>query len=371
MSLRRIILFLIGGMLLLSLISIVASYFLIEHQMHVLLPFTDQDATGHALHGLLVQHSAIIFVFTTLITSLSFIVFSDLVLKPLRKMVEAVEGFTERSEPIVMSEFVSAPAEIQKLASVFEQFTAKVEESHARDTEISRVKSDFISTAAHQFRTPLTGIRWALEALEKEELTESQKALVASAVEKSHSLVNIVGTLLDISSIESGKHKYSFAYADLIELLAETVNDFAELATRNNVSLYFVPPQDELPQVRMDRERIKWVLNNIIENGLRYTPAGGSVSIVTQLTAQRVYVHIRDTGIGIQPKDRDNIFERFYRAENAVAKENAGNGLGLYIARTIATDHGGDLNFKANEDGPGTTFSLSLPVSESQATPSA
>ncbi len=73
-------------------------------------------------------------------------------------------------------------------------------------------------------------------------------------------------------------------------------------------------------------------------------------------------LRVRDTGIGIEPTDRGNIFERFYRAPNAIAKENGGNGLGLYIARTIATDHGGDLNFAANEDGPGTTFVLSLPI---------
>ena len=76
----------------------------------------------------------------------------------------------------------------------------------------------------------------------------------------------------------------------------------------------------------------------------------------------RAQVLVHDTGIGITPKDRNNIFERFYRAENAVAKENKGNGLGLYISRTIATDHGGDLNFSENTDGPGTTFTLSLPL---------
>jgi two-component system sensor histidine kinase BaeS len=121
------------------------------------------------------------------------------------------------------------------------------------------------------------------------------------------------------------------------------------------------PSTQVLPPIRADRQQIKWVLNNLIENAIRYTPAGGTVHILLQRAPGRVQVIVRDTGIGITPKDRNNIFERFYRAENAVAKENKGNGLGLYISRTIATDHGGDLNFDANENGPGTTFTLSLP----------
>ena len=138
--------------------------------------------------------------------------------------------------------------------------------------------------------------------------------------------------------------------------------EFGELAERSKVSLYFVPSEEAVPLVRADKTQVKWVLNNVIENALRYTPAGGSVRVMLANAPGRVFVHVIDTGIGIKPEDRGNIFERFYRAENAVAKENAGNGLGLYIARTIATDHGGDLNFSPNKEGPGTTFTLSLPT---------
>jgi signal transduction histidine kinase len=228
--------------------------------------------------------------------------------------------------------------------------------------EISRVKSDFISTAAHQLRTPLTGIRWSLEALQKEPMPEGQKALVQSAVDKSHDLVNIVGTLLDISSIESGKYKYTFAPLNIVTVIEEVTRDFSHLAIEHNVTLYYAKTDELIPNVRADRERIKWVLNNLVENAVRYTPSGGAVHITTKKAPDRVYVMVHDTGIGIDAKDRSNIFERFYRAGNAITKENKGNGLGLYIARTIATDHGGDLNFAPNQDGPGTTFTLSLPI---------
>src|SRR3989344_4360361 len=349
MSLRTLIVLIILGALLLSIASMAAAYAFMRDQLQILFPDPSQAAAVEALKLVLVRYSAILLAFSTLITAVCFVVLSRYVIRPLQAMSEGIRAFAERSERISLSDFKHAPKEISELARVFNDFTIKVDDAHARDVEVSRMKSDFISTAAHQFRTPLTGIRWSLEALEKEQLTESQKALVSSAKDKSHQLVSIVGTLLDISAIESGKHKYSFATTDLAELAHGVAQDFAELASRMKVSLYFVPPEGTLPLAKADRERITWVLNNVVENAVRYTPAGGSVSITMNAVADRVFVAVRDTGIGIKPEDRGNIFERFYRAENAVAKENAGNGLGLYIARTIATDHGGDLNFEPNK----------------------
>jgi signal transduction histidine kinase len=175
-------------------------------------------------------------------------------------------------------------------------------------------------------------------------------------------LVAIVGTLLDISSIESGKYKYTFANTALDVLLSEVAENFEQLAQKTNVALYYAKSSTPTPLVKIDRERIKWVLNNLVENAIRYTPAEGSVQLSIETNASLVQIKVKDTGIGIKPEDRGNIFERFYRAGNAIAKENQGNGLGLYIAHNIATDHGGDLDFVANPEGTGTTFILSLPI---------
>lgn len=362
MSLRTLIVFIILGALSVSIASMAVAYGFMENQLHVLFPDPSQREIITALNQVLIQYAAILLAFSTLITAACFIVLSRYLIRPLQAMVEGIAAFAERSERIEMTQFKRAPKEVYELARVFNDFTIKVDDAHARDVEVSRMKSDFISTAAHQFRTPLTGIRWALEALEKEQLTEAQKALVLSAKDKSHQLVSIVGTLLDISAIESGKNTYHYAPTDMTRLAHHVAEEFAELAARSKVSLYFVPSEEPLPPVKADAERITWVLNNITENAIRYTPAGGSVRISLSQGAGLVFVHVHDTGIGIKPEDRGNIFERFYRADNAVAKENAGNGLGLYIARTIATDHGGDLNFEPNKEGPGTTFTLSLPV---------
>ncbi len=303
--------------------------------------------------------------FVLLVIALLFVLLGRVIARPTRKLTEATVAFAKNGKHVLLVTPSLAPKEIQQLTRSFVDLMGSVEALHKRDTETSRVKSDFISTAAHQLRTPLTGVRWALEALQKSQLTEDQLALVKNAADKSHELVAIVGTLLDISAIESGKYKYRLVSADMAALLAGVGQDFEELAKSRGVSLLYKPvykPGEHLPEVRCDAERITWVLNNLVENAIRYTPEGGSVRLGARLRSDRVLVTVRDTGIGISPQDRGNIFERFFRGGNAIAKENQGNGLGLYIARTIATDHGGDLDFGSNSEGPGTTFTLSLPI---------
>lgn len=312
-------------------------------------------------HEALLGAGVVFLILAFLVYLLLFLVLDRLIVRPVKAIANAMKTFAESRSFASLTDVSTFTTEIRDFIKVFAAFAENVEDVHQRDMEMSRVKSDFISTAAHQLRTPLTGIRWALEALEKEDINENQRALVENAVSKSKDLVAIVGTLLDISSIESGKHKYNFTKVDMLELVNDVVADFTVQAAERKVILSIVPPETPLLPARADREQIKWVLNNLIENGIRYTPEGGSVQLSLVALPERVQILVRDTGIGITPKDRNNIFERFYRAENAISKENKGNGLGLYIARTIATDHGGDLNFSQNESGPGTTFTLSLP----------
>jgi len=363
MTLRGLLalLFTISGLVLLVFVGLLAIIFWS--------PFggTLPAAEMQVIHRLLIEYALAAFLLNALVFLLLFLLLDRIFIRPVKFIVQAMQEFAEHRAFTPLPMFSQATVETRTLGKVFVDFTNNVEQVHVRDMEISRVKSDFISTAAHQLRTPLTGIRWALEALQKEQLTEEQAALVKSAVDKSHDLVGVVGTLLDISSIESGKHKYQFEPTDLQALTAEVAADFAHMAEEKKVSAVYINTGEKLPLARADRQQVKWVLNNLIENAIRYTPAGGGVRITTELAPGRVQIKVHDTGIGITAQDRNNIFERFYRAGNAIAKENAGNGLGLYIARTIATDHGGDLNFEANTDGPGTTFTLSIPTVDAAA----
>ncbi len=350
--------FLLTGVFAVSLGSIAFTAFLLYSELAPLLVGIENN---QALVDLVITTSIVSFVLVAALLALLFFMVGKFIAHPIYTITKGMQTFSETGvKPEPMQGWT--PKEVRTLSAAFDTFTESVDEVHKHDTEISRVKSDFISTAAHQLRTPLTGIRWALEALQMEQLTESQKSLVASAVEKSHQLVSVVGTLLDISSIESGKYKYTMQKTQLDEIVTSVVTDFQELAGKMQVSLLFEKTGEASARVTVDRERIRWVLNNLVENAIRYTPPGGSVRVTVEIVPGRALVRVKDTGIGIAPEDKGNIFERFYRAPNAIAKENGGNGLGLYIARTVATDHGGDLAFESNGTGLGTTFVLSLPL---------
>jgi signal transduction histidine kinase len=363
MSIRTQLALLLSGMLFFAFVVVAVSTSLLQGGLLSLFPPNLVVSAGNSIRFLIAEQLAVTMILGVGLSVVFFFVFGSLISSPLRKIVAAMSIFAADGTRTALPNLSRAPKEIQTLGKVFEELTVKVEAAHKKDADISQVKSDFISTAAHQLRTPLTGIRWALEALQKEDITEDQKALVKSAVEKSHDLVAIVGTLLDISSIESGKYKYTFAKTDIGPIVAGVAQDLSPLAQTSEVALFYAKDSmDALPLVNIDKDRIKWILNNLIENAIRYTPAQGSVRLTTDSNQNQVYVRVSDTGIGIQQKDVPNIFERFYRAGNAIALKNQGNGLGLYIARTIATDHGGDLNFVPNTKGPGTTFVLSLPI---------
>jgi signal transduction histidine kinase len=368
MSIRSLFLSLFALSLVMVFGFILLSVYVLWQQLGLLLP--TEITIGYYIiptyHFILVNAIAS-FVFISLVFGFLFLFLDRSIVRPIRAIAVTLDSFAEHGAVTPLPAYTRTNKETKALVDAFTKFTDSVEEVHKRDMEISRVKSDFISTAAHQLRTPLTGIRWALEALEKEPLQEDQKALVSSAVDKAHDLVAIVGTLLDISSIESGKYKYTFQPTDMDAVLSSVAKDFVLLAQKNNVTLFYEKTAAPLPLVRADRDRIKWVLNNLVENAIRYTPADGSVRLSTELTAERLYIKVRDTGIGIPEQDRNNIFERFFRAGNAISKENQGNGLGLYIARQIAVDHGGDLSFSGNDQGTGTTFTLALPITGTKA----
>lgn len=318
-------------------------------------PEFDQQLTD-----IIVAQSLITIVTFLFVAMIIVFMLERMVVKPLNLLANVIRQFGSGMRASDIPDPKNMPHEIDEIFETFAAMAKHVEEARARDEEMSRVKSDFISTAAHQLRTPLTGIRWALEAMEKEPLEEGKKAVVADALEKNKQLIQIVRTLLDVSAIESGRYNYKFAPVSLPNLIVETINQMQELATRQQVSVKFEPPKYS-PDVRADKERLRWVLINLIENAIRYTPPKGSVTISLEPTRDRVFVYVTDTGIGIPDNEQHNIFERFYRGKEAAKMQNGGNGLGLYIARNVVRDHGGDLDFKSSV-GAGTTFFFSIPV---------
>lgn len=315
------------------------------------------------LTDIIVAQGIITFVTFLFVAILVVLLLEQMVVKPLNLLSQVIQQFGSGMQANDIPDPKGAPHEIDHIFETFTSMAKRVEESRARDEEMSRIKSDFISTAAHQLRTPLTGIRWALEAMAKEPMDEGKKAVVADALEKNKQLIQIVRTLLDVSAIESGRYNYKFEPVALPELIHNTIEQLHEHAVRQQVTVRLEAPEF-VPNIKADKERLRWVLINLIENGIRYTPKNGAVTVTLEPARGRVFVYVHDTGIGIPDTERNNIFERFYRGKEAAKMQNGGNGLGLYIARNVVRDHGGDLDFKSNVDGVGTTFFFSIPVAE-------
>jgi len=227
-----------------------------------------------------------------------------------------------------------------------------------------RSKSEFVTVASHQFRTPITEISWALQSLVgATELNEADRAVVQNALASSQGLIRRVEDLLSIAKMEDGQFGYAFEDVDIVDFIGKTLNDVLPSAQRVGEKLYFDRPQGDMPHVTIDPKRLALVVTNLLENAIRYNVQNGEVIVKVDKMPDKpfVAVSVKDTGIGIPPEDLPKLFNKFYRAENAMKLQTEGSGLGLYIAKGIVTAHGGEI-WAESELNRGTTITFTLPT---------
>ncbi len=239
----------------------------------------------------------------------------------------------------------------------------KIIRDRTREIDLVKSKTEFLTVASHQLRTPLTESRWALESLQGENLSDAGKLALDGALKANAQLLKIVEDLLHISRIEEGRFGYKFEETDLVEFIGKSLVDIASMARRAGVRVYFDRPSAPPPKVLVDSEKFPLVLNNILENAVRYNIENGQVVVKVEEITNEPYlrVSISDTGIGIPQEDLDKLFGKFFRAENALKLQTEGSGLGLYIAKNVIGAHGGKI-WAESEIGRGTTFYFTLPT---------
>ncbi len=236
-----------------------------------------------------------------------------------------------------------------------------------RENQLLKSKTEFIGVAAHQLRTPLTAVNWALEALEGSPLTDDQKQFVDTAFSAVKNSLNTVNSLLDVSKIEEGKFGYELKTIPFLPFLDEILKQAYDLGKQYNIAVYFDRPKKDY-FVRADAQKLGMVFYNLLDNAIKYNVEQGSVtvSVVFHDNTKILEVRITDTGIGIPPQQLDKLFGKFFRADNAIKTVADGNGLGLYIARNIVRNHGGDITV-TSELNRGTTFYVTLPTVDAQS----
>ncbi len=224
---------------------------------------------------------------------------------------------------------------------------------------LSMLRADFVSLVSHELRSPMAAVIGAARTLQERwrELTAEQRSSFLELIaDETARLANLIGDVLHTSRIEAGTFSYSFSEVDLGELVRDTVA--AAILGQDEVSVV-ARAAPRLPQVRGDRERLRQVLINLVDNAVKYSQVGGEVSVNAWAENGRVLVAVEDHGPGIPREHQGVIFEKFGRAH--VGGGKPGTGLGLFIARSIAEAHGGRLSVRS-APGSGATFTLELPV---------
>lgn len=235
-----------------------------------------------------------------------------------------------------------------------------------REKTVERLKTEFVSLAAHQLRTPLSAIKWTIRMIldgDVGSITKEQKKMLTKTYRSNERMVHLVNDLLNVTRIEEGRFLHEVASTNLVKLFNKALTPLKSIAKKRNLSLKIdLPSEEEVPKPEIDAEKISLVVQNLTGNALQYTAEGeASVSLKYDKNEKQFKCQISDTGIGIPKKEQKRVFSRFFRAKNAVKKEPGGTGLGLFIAKNIIQAHNGKIDFESKKD-KGTTFWFTLPV---------
>ncbi len=237
-----------------------------------------------------------------------------------------------------------------------------IEETNRKMETINQAKNEFLSFATHQLRSPLTSIKWGLNAISNSVKNDSQTLQTVEQLRTiADNMVNTVNDLLDISKIEQGGLILTTEPVDLVELLDQLAEDFRMTASSKNLSLQF---HTELPVaiISGDKTKLRQVFVNLIDNAIKYTVAGSiTITLSYELKNNTFITNVSDTGPGIKKEELDSLFEKFARGTAGKASATKGSGLGLYLGKKIIELHEGVISVFSEGNGKGSTFSVHLP----------
>jgi two-component system phosphate regulon sensor histidine kinase PhoR len=280
---------------------------------------------------------------------------TDPVLAIARTATAIKDGEVERRAPVASND------EIGDLARAINDMAGRLGADIVQLKKLERIRSEFLGNVSHELRTPIFSLQGFLETLLDGAIDDP--AVNRDFLEKAHRHAQRLGLLLndliEISRIESGEMQMSFRYFPLREFLEQMLEEMRPQGEQKGVALRLVNGVSPEEQVYGDRDRLKQVMVNLIDNAIKYTNPCGSVALSAVLDGDRCIVRISDTGIGIGEEHQSRIFERFYRVDRDRSRDAGGTGLGLAIVKHIVEAHGGTISV-ASAPGKGSEFSFTL-----------
>ncbi|MBU1255933.1 HAMP domain-containing histidine kinase [Patescibacteria group bacterium] len=229
--------------------------------------------------------------------------------------------------------------------------------------QINQMKTEFVNIASHQLRAPLTGIKWAINLMDSnqaEKLTKEQSERLQIIKENNQRMINLVNDLLNLSRIEQGKLGLTPEKISLDKITRKIIKEHSLIAKANNTEL-FLDSEPNLPLISINSQGMELVLNNMIDNAIRYTKKSGTVKIKLSKKNSSVRCEIEDNGVGIPKGDQNKIFQKFFRSQNIMKYQTEGTGLGLFIAKAVIKNAKGQIGFFSKEN-KGTIFWFEIPI---------
>ena len=292
-----------------------------------------------------------------IVLGISFVV-SKRLARPIHEMAAIAEeirsGSLEKRIPVLSHD------EFGKLAESLNSMVDKLNEDIAKLKKLERVRSEFLGNVSHELRTPIFAMQGMLETLLHGALDDREvgRDFLQRTLANTERLNTLLGDLIEISRIESGDMKMSFRYFSLNDFLTQIHADSTVPAGQKDITVSLQLPEAPIDALG-DRDRLKQVMVNLIDNGIKYTPQGGRITISVLKERDKVRISVADTGYGIAKEHLPRIFERFYRVDKERSREAGGTGLGLAIVKHIIEAHESTVEVES-EPGKGSTFSFTL-----------
>ncbi len=231
-------------------------------------------------------------------------------------------------------------------------------------TLLDKARAEFISIASHQLRTPPATVKWYLASILNGDygtIPEGIKTILVKTERSNNLLISLIEDILNVSRIERGTLEFLFEEVDFYNLAKITFEQLEPLAKDKSINLEFICKTLPLPKIIADKEKLRQVMNNLIDNAIKYTKTGGAIQVIVSANAEAVKFTVKDTGKGISPGEQTKIFEKYTRGKESF-KEAAGLGLGLYVAKIIIHEHQGQVWAESPGENQGSSFIFTLPV---------
>jgi signal transduction histidine kinase len=354
----------------LSLIPVIFSSFLIISSYQEAIGFLQERGVSVSAEieelrqNVLIQISLVLFLLVILVLFAGILIARSIT-RPLSILARGVQEVAEGDLSIRFK--VKSKDELGELAAAFNEMIEKLKEQREREQLVARLKTEFISIAAHQLRTPLSSVKWILNMFidgDFGQLTEKQKEFVEKGYEANDRMIHLVNDLLDATRIEEGRFGFEFSLNNFSEFLTETIGYSDEDAKIRDIKLTVSVPETPIEMV-FDPQRLKMAVTNLVDNAIRYTPRSGKVSVLAKKMGDFVKVIVQDSGVGIPKHQKDRVFSKFFRADNVVRMQTEGTGLGLYLTKNIIEKHGGKIWFES-EENKGTAFHFTIPYTKEE-----